>query len=333
MPTKARRSPQKTQSRKSRSPIKGKGREKLIKARERELKKLDRDYRRKLRALEQTGYYKPKAKIGKKLTAANKKAIAKRYREFEEFLNKDAYIYVPIPTRSKKKRDAALKLAKQNKMVTSPKGVFVPKTKYTTGAQIVLNKKTGTYRIKVKKTKKGATGKKQITEILPIEPLISIEDELERVKSDAEMLKLQKGEALAYRVTLNDEGGFSWNIFQTPEQLRSFLNQGVSSANYGTPASRLQIYRSVSVMKVKRTSYFKEHPRRVINPYYTNVDKTGRSIKKTPRNPRSKYMTPWEQGYAAYNSGFTLEDNPYPVPPERRQWANGWLQARKDDGG
>lgn len=335
MATKPRRSHKKKQLIKNRSPNKGKAvkqRQKLEKARKREHARVERDYRRKLRSLESTGLYKPKKKI-KRLTAKNKKEIARRYRRFEDLLQKDAYIFVPIPTRSPKKRAAAIKLAKKNKLATSPKGVFVPKTKHTVSAKAVLNKKKGTYRIKIKKVKKGPTGKKTITEILPIEPLVSIEEELERVESDAEALNLGRGESLAYRVTLNDEGGYSWNIFQTPEQLRSFLSQGVSSAHVGTPANRLQVYRSVSVMKVQRTKYFKEHPKPKRNPYYNaRTDKTGRSIVKISRNARSRYMTPWEQGYAAYNSGFAMSDNPYPHPPERRQWQNGYLQAKKDDG-
>lgn len=338
MPTKSRRTPHKKQSKKAKSPNKGdrakaaKLRQKLEKARTRKHARVEKDYRRKLRALEATGLYKPKKKI-KRLTAARKKEINRRYSKFEDFLSKDAYIFVPIPTRSEKKRKAAIALAKKNKLATSPKGIFVPKTKHTVSAKAVLNKKKGTYRIKVKKVRKGKTGKKTVTEILPIEPLVSIEDELARIEDDAAALELKRGESLAYRVTLNEEGGYSWNVFQNPSQLKSYLSQGVSSARTGTPANRLQVYRSVTVMKVKHAAYFKEHPRPKQNPYYTGrTDKTGRSIAKIARNARSGWMSPWEQGYAAYNSGFAMNDNPYPHPPERRQWQNGYLQAKKDDG-
>lgn len=337
MPTKSSKSrkiKQTAKSRRNQLKQREKTQKKLDRIRVRERKAQEKETKRRLKKLEQTGLYKPKRKI-KKITKARAKEINRRYRRFEEFLSGDYYLYVPIPTKSERRRKTAIKLAKKNQIATSPKGVFIPKTRNTKSAKAKFNKKTGTYRVIVKKVKTGATGKKTITEVVPIEPLVSIEQELDRVQHDAEMLKLKKGEALAYRVTLNEEGGYSYNIFQKPEQLRSYLAQGTSSAQRGTPANRLQVYRSVTVMKVKREKYFKDHPRperKFYGGYRT--DKTGRSIKRvraTPKNPRSNWMTPFEQGYAAYNSGFGLEDNPYPAPPERRQWQNGWLQAQKDD--
>lgn len=335
MPSKSRRHSYKKQSRNSRSQLAAKKEKTAVKLEKRQARKRaveDRQYKRKLKALYSTGLYSPKSR---KLTKARKAEINRKFKEFEEFLTNDAYIYVPIPTRSKKKRRKALKLAKQNQLSVTQKGVFVPKTKTTKSAVAVYSKKTGTYRIKIKKRKVGPTGAKTTTEILPIEPMGSMEDELERIHDDAAMLELQDDEALAYRVTLNEEGGYSWRIFDKPDLLANWLDSGVSSGNRGTIANRLQVYRSVSVFKTKREKYFDVHPRPDRNPYLARVDKTGRSItnSKNKGPPRSgEFFTPWEQGYAAYNSGFALTDNPWPRPPQKRQWRNGWLQAKEDDG-
>lgn len=328
MPAKSRRPSHKTQPRKARSLAidkKEKQRKKLLKARDRELARVEKQYRKKLRALEQTGLYSPKSR---KLTKSRKAAIARRYHKFEEFLTGDAYIYVPIPTRSKKKRAAAIKLAKKNQLATSPKGVFIAKTRNTISAKAVYSKRTKTYRVKIRKRKKGATGSKTVTEIIPMEPMGTLEKELDRITGDAEMLDVQRGETLAFKVEMGGGEGYGHQIFSDPNKLRNYL----SSQYHQAIAHKLAFFRAVSVFKTNRETYFKEYPRPENNPYKARADKTGRSIKKSPRNPRSKYMTPWEQGYAAYNSGFAMEDNPYPAPPERRQWQNGFLQAKKDDG-
>jgi ribosome modulation factor len=330
MATKARLSNNKKQIPKKRSPNKGSSaisREKLLKAREKAIARIDRQYRAKLRKLEKIGAYKPETRT---LTRARKSAINKRYKKFEEFLSGDAYIFVPIPTRSKKKRAQAIKLARKNQLSTAPKGIFIPKTRNTKSAVAVYSKKSKTYRIKIKKIKTGTTGRKTVTEIIPIEPMGTLDNELDRIEEDADLLKPGKGEALAFKVEVAGSEGYGHQIFTSASKLRNYLG----SQYHQAMAHKLAFYRAVSVFKTKRETYFAQHPRPDANPYKSRVDKSGRSVLKRnmKQTARSKYMTPWEQGYGSYNSGFGLDQNPYPFPPERRQWQNGWLQAKADDG-
>lgn len=329
MASKSRRKPSKKQSRSKSSPNvvkRGKALTKAQKQRDKINASNERNYKKRLRQLKKTGLYRPKSD---KLTKTTRAAINRRYRKFEEFLLGDNYIFVSIPTRSKKKLAAAVKLAKQNQLATAPRGVFIPKTRNTKKAVAVFSKRTKTYRIKVTKKKKGPTGSKTVTEIIPLEPMGALDDELDRIEADAEMLEVGKGETLAFKVEMGGSDGYGHQIFRKPELLRNYL----SSQYHQAMAHKLAFFRAVSVFKTKRESYFKDHPRPDANPYKGKTDKTGRSIlKRNRRGPlRSKYMTPWEQGYAAYNSGFSLDDNPYPHPPERRQWQNGFIQAQKDD--
>jgi ribosome modulation factor len=330
MATKSSRTPNKKQSTKKRSPNRGNkanSREKLDKARAKAHAAVERNYRKKLRQLEKIGAYKPETK---RLTKWRKAVINKHYRKFEEFLFGDHYIFVPIPTRSKKKRAATIKLAKKNQLPTAPKGVFIAKTKNTKSAVAVYSKRTKTYRIKIRKVKKGLTGRKTVTEIIPIEPMGTLENELDRIEEDADLLQLKKDESLAFKVEMAGGEGYGHQIFSDPAKLRNYLG----SQYHQAMAHKLAFYRAVSVFKTKRETYFSQHPRPDSNPYKSRVDKTGRSVLKrnVRQTARSKYMTPWEQGYASYNSGFGMDQNPYPFPPERRQWQNGWLQAKADDG-
>lgn len=327
MASKSRRKANKKQSQKKLTPNavkRGKALKKAQIQRDRIAASNEKNYRKRLRQLKATGLYQPKST---KLTASRKAAINRRYRKFEEFLFGDNYIFVPIPTRSKKKLKTAIKLAKQNQMATAPRGVFIPKTRNTKKAVAVFSKRTKTYRIKVTKKKKGATGSKTVTEIIPLEPMGALEDELDRIEDDADMLDIGKGDTIAFKVEMGGGEGYGHQIFRDPKLLRNYL----SSQYHQAMAHKLAFFRAVSVFKTKRDSYFGDHPRPDSNPYKARANAKGRSVLKRGKAKRSKFMTPWEQGYASYNSGFKLTDNPYPMPPERRQWQNGWLQAQKDD--
>lgn len=221
---------------------------------------LDREYRKKLKALTEIGGYEP---TSRKLTKSRRRSINQRFRQFEEFLTGDSYIFVPIPTRSKAKRKKAIKLAAQNQLPTSRRGVFVPKTKRTVSAKAVYSRKTGTYRIKIKKKKTGLTGEKTVTEILPMEPLGTLAKELDRIKGDAGLLKLKKGESLAFKVTFAGSEGYGHKIFSSPELLIKYLESEYQKAI----AHKLAFFRAVSVFKVKRETYFRDYPRPKANPY------------------------------------------------------------------
>ena len=342
MPAKSKRTPKKKQLVKKRSPNKGNSANSSQNARAKAHAASERAYLKRLRKLKTIGAYQPelkKTRAGKprKLTKAQKAAINSKFKKFEEFLTGDHYIFVPVPTRSKKKRAATIRLAKKNQLSTAPKGVFIPKTRNTKSAVMVASKRNGKYRIKVKKVKKGLTGKKTITEIVPIEPMGSLENELERIRDDAELLELEKGESLAFKVEMGGNEGYSHQIFKTPELLKNYL----SSQYHQALAHKLAFFRAVSVFKTDRETYFQEHPRKDNNPYKARANAKGRSVRnpayKTKGNvrnvnARSNWITPFEQGYASYNNGFSIDDNPHLKPPERRQWQNGFIQAKKDDG-
>lgn len=45
-----------------------------------------------------------------------------------------------------------------------------------------------------------------------------------------------------------------------------------------------------------------------------------------------KMIDPGPEGYEAYENGYDLEDNPYPLGGwEHVAWADGWLKSQKDD--
>lgn len=330
MATRNRRTPHKKQPHKSiaaissgeKSRIKNaRAREKLRKAKEKAHARIEKDYRVKLRQLEKTGFYQPK---GKKLTASRKRQITRKFSEFEEYLSNDLYFFVPIPTRSKKRLRKTIASAKQNQLITSPRGVFIQKSPGMKTAKAIYSKKTKSFRIKTTRSKKGATGKKTVTEILPIEPMGSSEKELRRIKADAaDMLPLKANQSLAFKVTMAGGDGYSHAIFKDPDRLIKHLDHYKLHG-----AFRLQFFRAVSVMKTHSERWFNHHPRREFNPYktqYRGVDKTGRSKIYRPR--RSKE---WKEGYNAFKAGKLIKANPYETLTQYRQWEDGWLFAAKE---
>jgi hypothetical protein len=222
-----------------------------------------------MRALEKIGAYNPKSN---NLTKARKKEIRRRFRAFENFLLSDRYIHVPL--RSKKHRKSALELAAQNELATSPKGIFVERTRATDKVRAKYDRKTGQYNLIVTRTKKGATGEATTTEIIPIAPMGALADELARIHHDAAALgPLGKDETIAFKVTVNGADGYSHNIYADPEALINDLEIRYEAM---PPWFKGQFFRSISVMKVSRRGYQKAQRRLGRNPY-ARADKTGRS--------------------------------------------------------
>lgn len=43
-------------------------------------------------------------------------------------------------------------------------------------------------------------------------------------------------------------------------------------------------------------------------------------------------IDPGREGYAAYENGWGIEDNPYPAGDwPHDEWADGWLRSQRDD--
>lgn len=267
MPTKSRRAPKRKQPSGNRSlykvgdELRKKAAKKLAKEYAARRAALDKEYKKRLKALQSSGIYAPKSQ---KLTKSRRRTINKRFREFEEFITGDYYVFVPFPTKNKSKRRAASKLAKQNEMNATRKGVFIQKTKDTVSAKMIYDHKSKSYRVEVKRKKIGATGEKDITEIIPIEPMGALDDEIARITSDAQALgPLGKKESIAFKVISNGEEGYSHKIFGTVAELKNYLN-----ARYGSNiAFKVGFFRTLTVVKTHNGSWFRDHPIKARNPY------------------------------------------------------------------
>jgi len=253
MKPKSRRPPKKKQPKKKK-PLN-------IVALEKARKASEKAYLKKKTALTKRGIYEP---TGKKLTKARKATINKRWRQFEEFLTGDFYIYVPFPTKKKKARKRAKKLSEQNQLKATRRGVFVQKTPDMTSAEMQYNKKEKTFRVVTKRRKTGPTGEKEITEVIPIEPMGALEKEIKRITEDAKRLgPLGPKESVAFKVISHGEEGYSHKIFGSVEMLKRYLE-----SRYQTNvAFKVGFFRTLTVVKTHNGSWFKEHPIKQSNPF------------------------------------------------------------------
>lgn len=255
MPTKGRHSPKRKQGQKyatQRATAKAVSKSRIAKQ--------DREYRRKLKELQRIGAYQPQLRTRSekkshkpKLTKSRKATINARFRKFEQVVKGDVYIFIPFPTRSEQKRKDLTKKAKRNRFLTTRKGIAVPKRKGTRSAKITKNRR-GEYVIKVKRVKEGPTGKRRTTEVIPIEPFRTPEDEIDRIMADAELLgPLGPDESLRFRVELYAEGeGFSRHIFGDLDALRSYLQDRYDFEGYEDFA--MEFFRSITVIKVSTSA-------------------------------------------------------------------------------
>ncbi|MDE2020603.1 MAG: hypothetical protein KGJ13_09735 [Patescibacteria group bacterium] len=242
-------------------------RAKQIAALDKQRAKIDREYRRKLRQLEKIGAYEPaRTKREKrtktlKLTKARKAAINRQYKKFEEIITGDVYVFVPFPTKSKKKREEIARKAKRNKYRATKKGIAVHKGTGVSSAKMVKNRR-GEYVIRVRRKRKGRTGSRKTTEIVPIEPFRTVDDEIDRIAADAELLgSLGKGESYRFRVELYADGeGFSRAIFGDVAALRRYLSDRYDFEQY--PEFGMEFFQSITVMKVSASQALEQNAAR-----------------------------------------------------------------------
>jgi hypothetical protein len=252
-------------------------RRELEKFRARQNREYERELKRHMKALEKIGAYRP---TGKNLTKSRKREVRRRFRKFEEFLTGD-YAFVFIRARKPDRRKKALDLARENQMVTAPKGIFIERTRDFVKARARRDRKTGEYEIVVEKKRRGETGERETTEIIPLKPLGALGDELIRIKRDAEKLgPLGKNDRLAFKVYVNDRDGYSHNIYGDPESLIFDLEQRYEQM---VPWFKHVFFRSITVEKTSRTRWLTEHPRPDYNPYKQRANKTGRSRRVSKR--------------------------------------------------
>ena len=246
----------------------------LEKARKKAHRELDREYRRQRRELQKIGALQKRGS-NKDLTAGQKRTIRRKFRQFEEFLGTDRYIFVPIRTKKKDRRKLALDLAAQNQFGTAPRGLFIEATPDIKSARTRYDRKTGEYRLVVEKVRRGKKGQRETTEIIPLKPMGNLAAELERIKHDAEELgPLKKDERLAFSTYVNDLEGYSHNVYSDPESLIRDLAE-----RYGDMKTwfKGQFFRSITVSKTRTKTWFKNHPVPERNVYAGGHDKRGRT--------------------------------------------------------
>jgi hypothetical protein len=250
----------------------------LERARKKALRDLDRQYRRQRRELQKIGALQ-KRKSNKELTKSQKRLIRRRFREFEEFLTGDHYIFVPIRARKKGRRKKALDLARQNQLPVAPRGLFIERTPEIRKARTRFDKKTGEYKLIVEKVRRGKGGQRETTEIIPLKPMGDLASELARIKADAASLgPLKKDERLAFSTYVNDLEGYSHNVYSDPETLINDIAE-----RYGDMKTLFkgQFFRSITVAKTRTKTWLRDHPAPQGNVYArTNRKGRSRAIKK-----------------------------------------------------
>jgi hypothetical protein len=264
MPTKSKRANSKKQPKKK-STLNIVAREKARKKAEKAFLKrsaaAEREYRKKRKTLKSAGIYEPTAA---KLTTSRKRTINKRWQQFKEFVTGDAYIFVPFPKKTKKARKGAKKLAEQNQLKATRRGVYIQKTPDMVSATMQYNKTEKSYRVVTKRIKKGETGEKEITEIIPIEPMGALEAEITRIENDAKGLgELGPKESIAFKVISHGEEGYSHKIFGSTGELRRYL-EGRYQTNV---AFKVGFFRTLTVVRTHNGSWFREHPIKRGNVY------------------------------------------------------------------
>lgn len=131
----------------------------------------------KAKVLQQYGFYTPKGKVGKSLTADQRKRVKRLWSQNEDYLE-PGYIFVKNNARGSKAKNLVAKRAKQTGIKTTKVGMFVKRDANTVSAKLTKFKATD-YAIETNREWYDKRGKKHRERI--VQPLAST-DELDAKK-------------------------------------------------------------------------------------------------------------------------------------------------------
>jgi hypothetical protein len=219
------------------------------KAHDKERAQKDREYTKRLKALEKVGAYAPKSA---KITKYRKTRINKAWSWYSPLLDKNSFFFIPTGKRGKQVIQRAANLD----MITTVKGIFFQKPKGAVKA--TLQTKGKEPRIKIKSYKEDAEGWRVREEYIPLVPTDALEKELERWRKEADRLApihIDQKQRIAFKVTEKDHEGFSRKIFHTIDDMIRYM-QGYKHA-YG---DRVKFFRHITIVKTTTDKWFKDHP-------------------------------------------------------------------------
>lgn len=216
----------------------------------------ERDYVAKMKLLEKTGIYQPKAH---ELTKSRKTTINKYFGQYGDKLQDKSLVFAKSSgLTARQKKDLTAK-AKELDLTTARSGVFVKHHGQKRGI-ITLNKEMGDEFIVTLegKRKSGSKAGKRVREKQPIASIDKIDNTLGRLEQMYKAIekKKKKGERIAFIVRGEDHLGYSHKVFTSFAQLKSHLN-----LYKRTPMQRLQLYRSLSfVLTESNEAWRAKHP-------------------------------------------------------------------------
>ncbi len=229
-----------------------------IKNQERKAKERARDYKRKLKLLEQSGIYNPLT--SETLTAYRKRRINSAYKEYRDYIDnpRNPFFFISADKLNARDKKRFLKDAKSLSMRTTKKGVFIQKEGQRK-ARIVKDKKRDEFDIVLSgKVKWGENKGKKISQRIPIAPEGKLEDERQRLENMAQSFgPLGRDDVLSFVLYENNvEIGAHRSTYDSVDGVMRALN----AYHKDNKAAKLAFFRLVTVQKSTRVGWRSAHP-------------------------------------------------------------------------